>query len=187
LLPWIIVSQHRRLVLRISLLFRASPCESFRLLRNDTDSGISYPNQHIDSECLLRTCYFRASLHYDTLRRQCFSSSIDGRAIRLPSEGMHYEHFMSSLFLQNIACCLGSYRSRIPDFPCRRLVYVIFIWKSGSFPWSYPTATLFCCLRSLRFAFTNRRHQATHFDDGKVLLVSLAHRRRSRGSTTLFL
>lgn len=134
MLPWIIVSQHRRLVLRISLLFRASPCESFRLLRNDTDSGISYPNQHIDSECLLRTCYFRASLHYDTLRRQCFSSSIDGRAIRLPSEGMHYEHFMSSLFLQNIACCLGSYRSRIPDIPCRRLVFVISYGKAVPFP-----------------------------------------------------
>ena len=78
--------------MRFPICFEHLPASPSRSFRNDTDSGISYPNQHIDSECLLRTCYFRASVHYDTLRRQCFCSSINGRAIRLPSEGMHHEH-----------------------------------------------------------------------------------------------
>ena len=132
------MSQHRRLVLRFSLLFRASPCESFRLLRNDTDSGISYPNQHIDSECLLRTCYFRASVHYDTLRRQCFSSSIDGRAIRLPSEGMHHEHLCLRSSCKAKHAAWGAIDLAFRIFHAGDLFFVIFIWKSGSFSLVVP-------------------------------------------------
>ena len=180
------MSQHRRLVLRFSLLFRASPCESFRLLRNDTDSGISYPNQHIDSECLLRTCYFRASVHYDTLRRQCFSSSIDGRAIRLPSEGMHHEHLCLRSSCKAKHAAWGAIDLAFRIFHAGDLFFCHFHMEKR---FLFPGRTLrrrFSVV-SRRSAFTNRRHQATHFDDGKVLLVSLAHRRRSRGSTALFL
>jgi hypothetical protein len=69
----------------------------FRLLRNETDSGISYPNQHIDSDC------FPADLPIFELSctRYPFDDYVElGYGVqhtRLLLEGMHYEHFTHPL------------------------------------------------------------------------------------------
>jgi hypothetical protein len=66
-------------------------------LRNETDSGISYPNRHIDIDC------FPADLPVLELYcvRYPFDDLVelehDRRATRLLQKGMHYEHFTSVL------------------------------------------------------------------------------------------
>jgi hypothetical protein len=68
-----------------------------RLLRNETDSGISYPNQHIDSDC------FPADLPIFELccTRYPFDDYVELghelQPMRLHGEGMHYEHFTHPL------------------------------------------------------------------------------------------
>src|SRR5690242_3933211 len=82
------------------------------------------------------------------------------------------------------ACCLGSHRSRFRIIHAGDL-FCYFIRKSDSFPWSYPHGDT-SSLSPVAQLPIKEEHQATCFDDEKVLLVSLAHRWRFRGSTTLF-
>jgi hypothetical protein len=68
-----------------------------RLLQNETDSGISYPNQHIDSDCFLRIYLFSSSTAHDTHWTIMSSSDMELLHTRLLVEGMHYEHFTHPL------------------------------------------------------------------------------------------
>jgi hypothetical protein len=61
--------------------------------------GISYPNQHIDSDCFFADLpSFRALLAHDTLRRTSVELEHRRQDPRLLLRGMHYEHFTPSLF-----------------------------------------------------------------------------------------
>lgn len=113
-----------------------------RLLRNETDSGISYPNQHIDSDCFSAALpIFELFSH--TIPFDAYPSSSKHRRqdSRLSWKGMHHEHFTPSLFLQ--ACCLGSYRFSLFRVIHTRMAIVsisfLFYDKSDSF---FPVISL---------------------------------------------
>ena len=79
-------------------------------------SGISYPNQHIDSDCFFADLpVFRALLAYDTLRRTFVELEHRWQDSRLSRKGMHYEHFTTSLFCKHAAW--GAIDSRFPSRP----------------------------------------------------------------------
>jgi len=80
----------------ISLQFTFFTAFSHRLLRNETDSGISYPNQHIDSDCFADLPIFELSC-----TGYPFDDTVElGHRLqdpRLLREGTHYERFTHPL------------------------------------------------------------------------------------------
>lgn len=153
------------MLLRFPLLFRASPCESFSV----TSERHGFRN--LIPQSAYRQRVFTAGLPIFELRcitipldDSASSSSIDGRAIRLPPEGMHYEHFMSSLFSAKHAAW-GAI-----DLVFRKIhagdLFCLFHTEKRFLSLVIPHSDTFFVV-SRRKAPTNGEHQATCLDDEK--------------------
>ena len=115
-IPWAFVWQLPTACFRFPTLSNVFS-ESFLVTADRCGNpGISYPNQHIDSDCFFcGSAYFRALLAYDTLRRTSVELEHKRQDPSLSRRGMHYEHSTHSLFCKHAAW--GAIDSRFPSRP----------------------------------------------------------------------
>ncbi len=106
-------------------------------------SGISYPNQHIDSDCFFADLpVFELFSHTIPFDAPLSSSNIDGRTFVFPGKACITKHFTNSLFCKHAAW--GAIDSRFPSRPHADDLTEHFLFlttKAIPFSRSYPSAT----------------------------------------------